>query len=176
MKTVRTSYMASRVALFACCGLLTLFHAPRARADMMLTSQTNMVLGSMSEDYGFTVPYAGTVVAKLTPFEWPDQESMASLNFLATTTSAVLTSFSATPSGTTSATFDVSPGVNYYTHILGTAGGPLQIGLFSYSLTFTPAAVPIPGTLWMLIAGIIALGAACVFGSSSRLTPDPALG
>ncbi|HKT73930.1 MAG TPA: hypothetical protein VJQ47_13645 [Steroidobacteraceae bacterium] len=158
--------LITRVAAVAAVGLLALVGAPRAEADMVLTQQTNMVIGSLSEDFGFTPQSAGTVVATLTPLNWPSSDALSSLNFVATTTSSVIASFSAL--NTPSVSFDVTPGVSYFAHVLGNANPDLNTGLFSYTLAFTPSAVPLSASLVLLILGILTVGAACVFGPFSR--------
>jgi uncharacterized membrane protein len=55
------------------------------------------------------------------------------------------------------ATFNVQPGT-YYAHIMATAGGTLNLGLYSMLMTFsaTPT-VPLPSSGWMLLTGLFVL-------------------
>jgi len=57
--------------------------------------------------------------------------------------------------------FQVRSGVSYFAHVNAIAGGPLDLGLYSISLTFAPATspVPLPPSGWLFLAAIaLALG------------------
>jgi hypothetical protein len=56
-------------------------------------------------------------------------------------------------------TFDVAGAGTYFAHIMATAGGVLDLGLYSLMMTFTPSAppVPLPASDWMLLTGMFVL-------------------
>jgi len=148
MKSMR---LMSRVTAALCLAALGLSQAPRASADM-LVADTTLILGSEAATYSFTAPTSGTITAQLTNLPYP--ERLSSLSFMATTASDVLSSWSADTSET--ASFQVGPGT-YFAHILATATGPLNLGLYSLTLSFTPSAVPLPASDWLLVIGSLGL-------------------
>ncbi len=132
--------------------------APQARADSILLAQTTLVVGSQSTVDSFTAPGAGTVSVHLANLNWPTQ--LASLSFSATSASQVL--WSGSGNGAVSdegASFNVSSGGTYFAHIMATAQGSLDIGLYSLLMTFTPSTspVPLPSTGWLLLTGMFVL-------------------
>jgi len=91
---------------------------------------------------------------QLSNIPWP--ESLSSLNFLLSSSSQVLASLSL-PQGSTSDTVQVGPGT-YFAHLTGTAGGSLDLGLYSISLDFQPAGVvPLPASGGLLLIGLLAV-------------------
>jgi hypothetical protein len=128
-----------------------------ARADTVLVSSTSLVIGNQSSVYSFQAPGAGTVVAQVTNVDWP--QLLSSLSFTAGSANQVMSSWSdpgSQPSATLS--FDVSGPGMYFADILATAGGPLDLGVYSLSIKFLPAApVPLPAPAWLLLAGLAAL-------------------
>jgi hypothetical protein len=143
----------------------------QAGASTVLVSDTTLVSGSYSSVFSFEAPGAGTVTAQLSNLAWPT--ALNSLTLAATTANRVMgqislsaaqsdplgLSTSVTPSVTQSDSFQVVGGVNYFAHVSAMAGGPLDLGLYSLSITFTPAspAVPLPPTGWLMAFGLIAL-------------------
>jgi hypothetical protein len=74
-------------------------------------------------------------------------------------------------------TFQVGAGT-YFAHVMASAGGALDLGLYSLMLTFTPSAVPLPTTGGLLLIGLLvlfglrrAVGDFSPFASSKTLTP-----
>jgi hypothetical protein len=53
-------------------------------------------------------------------------------------------------------TFQVGAGT-YFAHVVATAGGDLNLGLYSLMLTFTPSAVPLPTAAGLLLIGLLVL-------------------
>lgn len=146
-----------RGAALAAAAFIGLSQSPHALADtMMLLSDTTMVRGSSSATFSFDTPTAGTVTATLSNLVWPD--SLKALTFSATTANSTLSSWSAldSPNQTGTESFTVGPGT-YFAHIMATAQGDLNLGLYSLNLTFSPSAVSLPGTEWMLLAGVLML-------------------
>lgn len=138
------------LASFALCCLLPAVHA---RADNLLVAQTTLISGTESTVDSFTVPSAGTVTVQLSDLPWP--LALSSLSFMATSGNQVLSSWSTLTSGVES--FQVTPGT-YFAHVTGTAGGALDLGLYSMTLTFQPAGtVPLPGSAWLLVIGLLGL-------------------
>ena len=140
-------------------GLLCIMCAAQARADMLLLSNTTLVSGSQSAVFSFNAPSAGTVSAQLTDVTWP--QSLSALSFVAATANQVLSSWSATSlqPGPTSQTlyFQVAGPGSYFADVMATAGGPLNLGVFSLSLDFKPAnsPVPIPPSGWLLLSAVL---------------------
>jgi len=149
VRRVRTGFPGI-AALLLCLG------AGSARAEMVLLSSTTLVSGTESASFSFDAPGPGTVEAQVANLDWP--QPLTSLNFLATTGNQVLSSWSNQSSlgGPNWQTlyFQVRPGT-YFADVLASAGGPLDLGLWSLSLTFTPAAVPLPSSLALLLAGLV---------------------
>ena len=137
----------------ALCGLAV----QQARAETVLVSTTSLVVGSQSSAYSFQTPGAGTVVAQVTNVDWP--QALSSLSFVAGSADQVMSSWSE-PSSQSSATLSFNvpgPGM-YFADILATAGGSLDLGVYSLSIGFQPAApVPLPAPAWLLAAGLATL-------------------
>jgi len=51
-------------------------------------------------------------------------------------------------------TFQVGAGT-YFAHVMATATGELNLGLYSVLFTFTPSAVPLPTTVGLLLVGLL---------------------
>jgi hypothetical protein len=142
--------------------------APRANADTLLLASTNLVMGSQSAMFSFDAPGAGTVTAHLTNLAWPmPTGGLSNLSFTATTASDVISSWSTLTTQTES--FQVTSGT-YFAHIVATATGALNLGLYAMTLSFSPNAVPLPAS-WMLLVGVLVL-----FGLTRVLGALPPLG
>jgi hypothetical protein len=128
--------------------------APHARAESILLAQTTLVNGTVSTVDSFTVPTAGKVTVNLQGLAWPT--TLSALSFSATSADHVFASWSGSGLDSGSATFDVAAGT-YFAHIVATAGGALDLGLYSLFMTFTPSAVPLPSSGWLLLTGMLAL-------------------
>ena len=154
---------------------LGMLGTPVARADTLLMASTNLVTGSSTATYSFTAPTAGTVTARIASVPWPD--ALSALSFSATSASSTLSSWSAaSPSMAPQVeTFQVGAGT-YFAHVMATAGGSLDLGLYSLMLTFSPSAVPLPAAAWMLLIGIfVFVGLRHTLGdrASRSLEPQP---
>lgn len=159
--------------------LLALIQPMTASADSVLLSDSNLVSGSQSSVFSFEAPGPGTVSVQITNVAWP--QTLNSLSFVATTANHVLSSWSmsgAPPPTSTSQTlfFQVASGGSYFADVAASAGGPLDLGVYSLSVTFAPATspVPLPGAAWLLLAGIMALLALSKF-AQQRPAPSPAI-
>lgn len=160
MKTNITTEMRQglKLAPLAPLALIGLAVAPQAQADSIRLAQTTLVVGSQSTVDTFTTTGAGTVSVHLANLDWPTQ--LQSLSFAATSASEVLWSGSGSGAlSTETATFNVSSAGTYFAHIMATAQGALNIGLYSVLITFTPSTspVPLPASGWMLLTGMFVL-------------------
>ena len=128
-----------------------------AAADMVtaenLVSQSTLVINQQSNVYSFTAPGPGTVYVALQDIFWP--APLSSLNMSVNSPSSVLGTINV--AGELDLT--LASGGTYSLNVSGTAGGPLDVGLYSVSVNFVPqGAVPLPGTLALLVGGLLALG------------------
>lgn len=144
------------MGLLAPMALTCLAIAPHARAESILLAQTTLVSGTESTVDAFTAPGAGTVTVNLQSLNWPT--ALNTLSFSATSADRVLASWNGTGLASDVATFDVGAGT-YFAHIMATAGGDLNLGLYSLMMTFSPSAspVPLPASDWMLLTGMFVL-------------------
>jgi hypothetical protein len=158
MNTTKTTMRRSlKLALLAPAALVGLSLAPHAQAESILLAQTTLVSGSVSTVDSFTAPTAGTVTVNLQSLNWP--APLAALSFSATSASQVLASWNGMGLASDIASFNVSAGT-YFAHIMATAASgaqaPLDLGLYSMMMTFTPS-VPLPASGWMLLTGMFVL-------------------
>jgi hypothetical protein len=159
MKTM-TKSTSLKLALVAPLALTALVAAPHARADSVPPpfGQVTLVSGTESTVNTFSAPSAGTVTVKLQSIDWP--ASLSALSFSATTATQVLASWNGTGVTSDTATFDVAAGT-YFTHVIATAGGTLDLGLYAMLLTFTPNGgtppIPLPASGWLLLTGMFVL-------------------
>jgi hypothetical protein len=159
MKTlVKMIRPLGRFGLAVALVALSLGRSPLAHADTLLLATTDLVSGTSAATFSFSAPTSGTVTARITSLPWP--VPLSALSFSATTATDTLSSWSS--SGAMSApqveTFQVGAGT-YFAHITATAGGSLDLGLYSMMLTFSPSAVPLPAAAGMLFIGLLILGA-----------------
>lgn len=156
-KTMKGLQGVARLGLFAVALVtLSLWRAPLAQADTMLLASTNLVTGTSAATFSFDAPSAGTVTARIANVEWP--VALSALSFSATTATDTLASWSTSSPDTTPQveTFQVGSGT-YFAHVTATAGGDLNLGLYSLLLTFTPSEVPLPAAAGMLLIGLLVL-------------------
>jgi hypothetical protein len=151
-------FLVSRAApLAAVLVLLTIVgQSPAAHADSMLLASTNMVTGSSAATFSFNAPSSGTVTAEISSMPWP--VPLSALSFSATTATNTLSSWSTTDAMAAPQfeKFQVGAGT-YFAHVMATAGGSLDLGLYSLMLTFSPSAVPLPAAGGMLLIGLLVL-------------------
>jgi len=168
MSATQTCRAIARAGLFVVLAVLGLVAAPRARADMMLLSQTNLVAGTQTSVASFTVTGPGSLSVNLSNIAWP--QSLDSLSFMLSSSDEVVGAWSGSSSDSQS--FDVGPGT-YYAHVTGTAAGALNLGLYSINITFQPAGtVALPASGILLISGL--LGVMFFLRSRRRSTPESA--
>jgi hypothetical protein len=156
MKMTQLARLVPRAGFLACLAVLSLGSASNAFADMVLLADTSMVRGSnASADFSFVAPGSGTVTATLMNQSWGPVQPLSNLSFMANTGTNVLSSWQATVPSTTES-FQVGAGT-YFAHIMASATGTLDIGVYSLNLSFVPSAVPLPASVMMLLFGLIAL-------------------
>ncbi|MEP7244010.1 MAG: hypothetical protein ABI885_10005 [Gammaproteobacteria bacterium] len=133
--------------------LVAAIQAPAAHADMVLGGSTDLISGSQSYTMAFVAPTSGTVTFQLSILNWP--EPLEGLSVSATTASDLLRSLSLddTTKSSDFMTFDVGGPGAFFAHVSGKARGDLQLGLYSLRVTFTPSAVPLPASAWLLATG-----------------------
>jgi hypothetical protein len=153
MKTTEAKRTSRRLGLLAPLLVTGLSMAPHAWADSILLAQTTLVSNTESTVDSFTAPTAGTVTVSLQSLNWP--AALSALSFSATSANQVLASLNGTGLASDSATFDVGAGT-YFAHVAATAGGPLDVGLYSMLMTFAPT-VPLPSSGWLLLTGMFVL-------------------
>ena len=145
-----------KLGLLAPLALVGLTVTPHAWADSILLAQTTLVAGTESTVDSFTTTGAGTVSVTLQSLNWPTQ--LTALSFSATSANQVLSSWDMS-STKPLAPFEVGAGT-YFAHIMATAGGALNLGLYSMMMTFSPNStptVPLPASGWMLLTGMFVL-------------------
>jgi len=141
--------------------LLCVICTTSARAEMVLVSDTTLVIGTQSQVFSFIAPGPGTVSVQLANLNWP--QPLSTLSFMAGSANQVLASWSdpssqPTPSSKT-LYFQVAQGGTYFADVAATAGGPLDLGVYSLSVQWAnpPSPVPLPASDWLLAAGIVVL-------------------
>jgi hypothetical protein len=150
----RVSRMGPVAAVLAI--LMVVGHSPAARADALLLASTNLVTGNSAATFSFNAPGSGTVTAQISSMPWP--VPLSALSFSATTATDTLSSWSTTDAMAAPQIekFQVGAGT-YFAHVMATAGGSLDLGLYSLMLTFSPSAVPLPAAGGMLLIGLLVL-------------------
>lgn len=135
--------------------LLSLLAAPVTHAESVLLSDTTLVSGSQSAVFSFQAPGPGTLSIQLTDIDWP--QTLSSLSFMATSGNQVLASWSDSASqSAVTLSFQVTGG-HYFADVLATAGGALDLGVYSLCIQFNPTSpVPLPATGGLLLAGLAA--------------------
>ncbi|SRR5579871_3020315 len=117
-----------------------------------LLQESTLVINQQSNVYAFTAPAAGTLTIELSDIVWPT--ALQSLDLSVNSPTSVLGSMSL--DGTLD--IKVSKGGTFYINVNGDAGGPLDIGLYSLQVGFTPQMAPVPlPEPWALALGGIAL-------------------
>src|SRR5581483_913989 len=153
MKTMSktTKRLSLKLALAAPLAAIGLAAAPHANAESILLAQTTLVVGNESTTDSFTTSGAGTVTVSLQSLNWPAQ--LDALSFSATSASQVLWNAGGQHVNSEIGSFNIDGAGTYFAHIMATAGGALDVGLYSLLMTFTPgtSSVPLPSSGWMLL-------------------------
>ena len=132
--------------------VLAAIQAPAAHANMVLGGATDLISGTQSYTLAFVAPTSGTVSFQLSILSWP--EPLEGLSVSATTASDLLGALALDNTKPSDfLTFDVGGPGAFFAHVSGKAQGALQLGLYSLRVTFTPSAVPLPASAWLLATG-----------------------
>jgi hypothetical protein len=113
------------------------------------------VISSVS--YTFNVSGPGVLTVDLDDLTWPTQ--LSDLTFTATSSSSVIGQLN----GAGQASFDLTSGGTIYAYVTGEATNPTSgpaygVGLYSLAVGFTPAPVPLPASVALLLAALLGLG------------------
>ena len=122
----------------------------RAEASQVLYDGVGFMQGTQSFSESFSLPTAGTLTVTLGNVAWPQQ--LASLNMLVTTASGA----AGPEMGAGTSSFKVAAG-NVYTQWFGVAQGPLDAGVYSLEIQFSPSSgspVPLPTSVGLLLSGL----------------------
>jgi hypothetical protein len=150
--------LMARMAAVAAVTVIGMIHSPGAQADTLLKAATTMVYGSSADTYSITAPSAGTLTAQVSTVPWPTP--LSALSFNVSDATSVLSGQgrkAAQDAGGMQPqieTFQVGAGT-YFAHVMATATGQLNLGLYSVLFTFTPSAVPLPTTIGLLLVGLL---------------------
>ena len=176
MKT-NNALTTGRVGLLVCLGAAGLWQAPVANASMVLL-ETNSFFDSQSQMVSFVASGPGTFVAQLADLAWP--QALSAFSFTASSASQVLSSWVMTPGNgpqTYYDTFTVDAAGTYWAQITGVASsGPsnsYDMGAYGISISFSPSAVPLPASDWMLAAGMLVLAGVTRLASLVRTPRAP---
>jgi len=162
MKLTKTLGLAARMAAVMTLGAFSLAQSPAAQAEeLLLKAATTMVYGSAADTYSMTAPSAGTITAQVSSVAWPSPLAALSFNMSdassllnAQTLSSAQSVHASDTTGQQPEIYEVGAGT-YFAHVMATAGGPLNLGLYSVMFTFTPSAVPLPAAAGMLLIGLM---------------------
>jgi hypothetical protein len=156
MNTTKIMRVSLKGGLLVPMALTGLAVAPHAWADtVMPPAQATMVSGTESTTDNFSVSQAGVVTVTVNSFGWG--APLSALSFSASSATQVLASFSANGVTSDTASFNVTPG-SYFTNVMATASGSMELGLYSLQMTFSPTpTVPLPSSGWLLLTGMFVL-------------------
>ena len=126
--------------------LLALGAARGSDAATIVLEQSGLLGGAQTVVTPLIVPGAGTLQVTLTDLAWPTR--MTTLSFALSDATSVLGRMAAPGMSN----FTVGGAANLYAHVYGTAAGPLDLGLYSLRVQFTP--VPLPSAAVLLLAGV----------------------
>ncbi|HEV2700083.1 MAG TPA: hypothetical protein VGV09_00510, partial [Steroidobacteraceae bacterium] len=126
-------------------------HATQIFTDSHLIEGTSVV---SSVGYTFNVSGPGVLTVNLDDLVWPT--GLSDLTFTATTSSNVIGQLT----GAGQASFNLLAGGTIYAYVTGEAtnakSGPAYgVGLYTLMVGFTPAPVPLPATVELLLAALL---------------------
>jgi hypothetical protein len=107
-----------------------------------------------SVSYTFNISGPGVLTVALDDLDWPT--SLSGLSFTATTSSNVIGQLD----GAGQETIDLTSGGTIYAYVTGEATNPTSgpaygVGLYTLAVGFTPAPVPLPASLALLLAALL---------------------
>lgn len=124
--------------------------AGKARADSIVYDSVNFIQGSQSFVDTFNITAPGTLTVTLTDVPWLD--AISNQSFFLTSASGALGS----PMSGGTESMQIGAGT-FYAHWFGQADGQFQLGVFALQISFHPdvGAVPLPGSLILLLSGLV---------------------
>lgn len=117
---------------------------------------TQFVWGSDLNVSSFMVESAGQLTVKLTDIAFPS--ALTELTLLLTDTNGMWEKFVIAPSGSLLETFDIAGPTKMFAAVFARSAGGEAPGLYNLSASFAP--VPLPAAAWLLLSGLVAVGAA----------------
>jgi len=144
---VKSRQAIATVMLMAGMGLLPL---RAAQAGTVLYDSANFIQGQESFTQSFDVASAGTLTVTLSDVPWLD--TLQGLTFFVTSGAGVVGS----SMGVGTESLSLTAGT-YFAHWFGDADGQYQLGVADLKIEFTPATpatVPLPGSLGLLLGGL----------------------
>ncbi|HTC52171.1 MAG TPA: hypothetical protein VK700_09570 [Steroidobacteraceae bacterium] len=145
--------MAAALALAAALLGNTAAHAGQIFSDSHLIQGTSVI---SSVSYAFNVSGPGVLTVDLDDLTWPTK--LTDLSFTATTSSTVIGQLN----GAGQESFDLTSGGTIYAYVTGEAtnaatGPNYGVGLYTLAVGFTPAPVPLPASVALLLAALLGL-------------------
>lgn len=145
----RTSMVARLLRVGFALLAISLALAPRAHADPIGVSTVQgsvLVSGSASNVYSINAIGPGVLTVRLENISWP--ERLSQLDCSIYSADGLLKSLS----DTSEWIFEVSGPASFYASVFAGSAGRLNLGLYSFKLTFESAAslVPLPAAGWLL--------------------------
>ncbi|HTU65478.1 MAG TPA: hypothetical protein VMF52_06000 [Steroidobacteraceae bacterium] len=115
--------------------------------------KSTLVSGSYSSVESFSVARAGTLTVRLENIAWP--EKLAQLNCSIYSDAGFMHQLT----NSAELRFDVAGPGTFYANLTAGAAGFLNLGLFSFKVSFVPnAPVPLPAAVWLLGSAVGLLG------------------
>ena len=131
---------------WAAAAAMLLAMAGAAHADTIVLQQSALIGGTQTNVTAFAAPAAGTLTVTLTDLAWPSR--LSTLSFALSSATSVIGRL--TGPGTQS--FTVGGAASLFAHVYGVTSTPLDVGLYSLRVQFTP--VPLPSAAVLLLAGM----------------------
>lgn len=146
--------IAAAAALVASALATSAAHASQIFTDSHLIQGTGVV---SSVSYSFSVSGPGVLTIDLDDLDWT--AGLTDLTFTATTSSNVIGQLT----GAGKASFNLTAGGTIYAYVTGEATNPSTgpaygVGLYTLAVGFTPAPVPLPASVEMLLAALLGVG------------------
>jgi hypothetical protein len=152
------------VALAGALAAASAAHAGSIPVDSVVASSQLIVGNQTASSVGYSltgINGPGVLHVTLSDDQWPTPLSDFSFTALNGTNQMF------TLDGSGSYTYDIAGAGSYFGYVTGMASGPLDLGLYSLNITFDPAQpVPLPASVWMLLAGLAAAAGALRYRSA----------